>query len=382
MMIFAACLLLASCSQPIENEEEAVLKVAVHDETYKEELSALWNKTYPDTTLEISVISEEDISQKIMNHETIEYDIYWVEDEYIPMIIDDLMEVDDHVEVKLNKNFNEVFDQFKKVYQPIMAQGYAYYMLDLNKIEKDSISIDTFDTIEKVSELDHGFYSLDDLFYTSAFMTSNLNYFPGKEKTVINFTGESFREMLKDYRTILDLIPMNDPTSYDNWFILDSYYSGFVNDDMQLKQDEEVNNGRYQITKLPTINGHQLYTRAKSYGYVINKETAYPNASKNLLKLMHSVDGMQLLCDNDVLIPLIMEDQLDEFTFNNIHVKEKALTLNYAISRNWIGISNKTGGAIDYLFLDETISKLKVCDLEEIENCQKELDEEYQEWLK
>ena len=56
--------------------------------------------------------------------------------------------------------------------------------------------------------------------------------------------------------------------------------------------------------------------------------------------------------------------------------------MNGAISRNWVGIENKTEGALDFLYLDTTIEKMKTCNLEEIEACQNELDEDYQEWLK
>ena len=381
-MFMMAVFLLTSCSRPIENEEAAVLKVAVHDETYKEKLNELWNETYPDAKLEISVVSQEDITEAITNDESLDYDVYWIEDEYIPMIIDDLLEPESDVEVSLNTNFNDVFDKIKKVYQPMMAQGMSYYALDLNKIESDGVAIDTFEEIEKIAELDHGFYYMDDIYFTSAFLTSNLNYLPGKEKNTINFTGASFQEALSDYQKILELIECDDPASFDNWFIQNTYYSGFVTDHMQLNQDEEVNQGRYQIKKLPAINGHQLYTQAISYGYVINKDTAYPNAAKNLVKLMHSVKGMQLLCNDDTLIPLILEDQLDQFTFENEHIKEKTIALNGAISRNWVGIENKTDGALDFLYLDTTIEKMKACNLEEIETCQNELDEEYQEWLK
>ena len=382
LMMMAACLLLSSCSKPVENEEEAVLKVAVHDETYKERLEELWKETYADGVLEISVVSEEEIASKIMNQEALDYDVYWLEDEYVPAVIDSLLVLDDEVEVSLNKNFSDVFDLVRKVYQPIMAKGYTYYALDLNKIESDGISLDTFSSMEKVGELEKGFYYLDDIYFTSAFLTSNLDYFPGKEKSIINFTGNSFKEALQDYQMILQLIECDDPASFDNWFIQNSYYSGFITDEMQLKQDEEVNQGKYQITRLPQINEHPLYTQAVSYGYVINKDTAYPNAAQNLLYLMHTQKGMQLLCDNEELIALIPEEMIEQFSFEKIHVKEKVLALNYAVSRNWIGIENKTEGALDYLYLNSTLEKLKACDLEEIEECQKELDEEYQEWLK
>lgn len=377
-----AAALLASCSRTIENEEEAVLKVAVHDEAYKEQLNELWKETYPDTGLEISVVSQEEIQNSIANGEDVAYDVYWLEDKYVPLVIDELLEPESDVEVSLNTNFNDIFDKVRKVYQPIMAQGMSYYALDLNKIENDGIDKDTFKEIEKIAELDHGFYYMDDIYFTSAFLTSNLNYLPGRDRNIINFTGSAFQEALTDYQKILELIACDDPASFDNWFIQNTYYSGFVTDGMQLKQDEEVNQGRYQITKLPTINGHQLYTQAISYGYVINKDTAYPNAAKNLVKLMHSVKGMQLLCNDEIRIPLILEDQLDQFTFENEHIKEKTVALNGAISRNWVGIENKTEGALDFLYLDTTIEKMKTCNLEEIEACQNELDEDYQEWLK
>lgn len=377
-----AAALLASCSRTIENEEEAVLKVAVHDEAYKEQLNELWKETYPDTGLEISIVSQEEIQNSIANGEDVAYDVYWLEDKYVPLVIDELLEPESDVEVSLNTNFNDIFDKVRKVYQPIMAQGMSYYALDLNKIENDGIDKDTFKEIEKIAELDHGFYYMDDIYFTSAFLTSNLNYLPGRDRNIINFTGSAFQEVLTDYQKILELIVCDDPASFDNWFIQNTYYSGFVTDGMQLKQDEEVNQGRYQITKLPTINGHQLYTQAISYGYVINKDTAYPNAAKNLVKLMHSVKGMQLLCNDEIRIPLILEDQLDQFTFENEHIKEKTVALNGAISRNWVGIENKTEGALDFLYLDTTIEKMKACNLEEIEACQNELDEDYQEWLK
>ena len=381
-MFLMAAALLASCSRTIENEEEAVLKVAVHDEAYKEQLNELWKETYPDTGLEISVVSQEEIQNSIANGEDVAYDVYWLEDKYVPLVIDELLEPESDVEVSLNTNFNDIFDKVRKVYQPIMAQGMSYYALDLNKIENDGIDKDTFKEIEKIAELDHGFYYMDDIYFTSAFLTSNLNYLPGRDRNIINFTGSAFQEALTDYQKILELIACDDPASFDNWFIQNTYYSGFVTDGMQLKQDEEVNQGRYQITKLPTINGHQLYTQAISYGYVINKDTAYPNAAKNLVKLMHSVKGMQLLCNDEIRIPLILEDQLDQFTFENEHIKEKTVALNGAISRNWVGIENKTEGALDFLYLDTTIEKMKTCNLEEIEACQNELDEDYQEWLK
>lgn len=374
----ALCLCLSACQKPMENEENAVLKVAVHDEEYGNALKKMWEETYQDSEIHIDVVNQEDINEKLMNQEELEYDVYWIEDEMVPVVMDSLNESKE-VQVKLNTHFNELFGMR---YLPLFAEGESYYMLDLNKIEQDGIPLDTFKRIETISELENGFYYLDDIKYTASFLTSNMNYFPGKDKEILNFTGNSFKEALIDYRKILELIECDDKAAYDNWFINDSYYSGFVNDSMQIKEDEEINGGRYQIVPLPTINNHPLYTRAISYGYVINSATSYPNAAENLIQMIHSKEGVQLLCSDERWIPLIIEDEIQEFTFQNEHIKEKAMALNHAVSRNWVGMEKKEGGAADFLYLDEIISQMKECDLESVEEFQKELDAQYQMWLK
>ena len=380
-MMILACILLTSCSSRKENEEEAVVRVAAHSEEYKNAFVELYAQVYPETEIIVDVVSEEDI-EKMITDQSIDYDVYWVEDAYVPLIMDNILELDDDTEVPLNKNYIGVFDLVKEAYQPLMAKSEIYYALDLDKIEENKVSAHSFNNFEDVFKLENGFYYLDNLMFTSYFMTSNMNYFPGNETSRLNFMGDSFKEALIDYRTIIDTIACDDPASYDNWFINNTYYSGFVMMNMQLDADEEINGGKYQITKLPAIQGRQLYMQANGYGYVVNKETKYPNASKNLVYLMHTKQAVQLLCNSDTYIPLIPEEMLDEFTFENMHSKEKAYALDYAVARNFVGISSRNDSAINYLYEESTIEKMKTCDLENIEACQKELDESYQEWLK
>ena len=94
---------------------------------------------------------------------------------------------------------------------------------------------------------------------------------------------------------------------------------------------------------------------SNGYGYVVNKDPKYPNASKNLVYLMHTKQAVQLLCNSDTFIPLIPEEMLDEFTFENVHMKEKAYALDYAVARNFVGISSRNDSAINYLYEESTI---------------------------
>ena len=378
--LLLVCIFLASCKSQIENEEEAILKVAVHCEEYKNSFVELYSKEHPNVEIVVDVVSEENI-RKMIDEQMMEYDVYWIEDTYVPLVMDDILELDNDTEIPLNDSFIGVFDYVKKAYQPIMAQSEIYYALDLDKIE-DTTSLDTFNKFEDVFQLENSFYYYDDPMFTNHFLTSNMNYFPGNEISKLNFTSDSFKESLTNYRKILDTIVCDDVSNYDNWFINNTYYSGFVNTNMQMDADEEINGGKYQITKLPTIGGKQLYTQAIGYGYVVNSNTNYPNASKNLVNLMHTKEGMQLLCNSDTFIPLIPSEMLDNFTFENIHTKEKVYALDYAVSRNFVGIESRNESAIQFLYEDSTIEKMRTCDLNNIEACQNELEESYQEWLK
>ena len=97
-------LMLCACTK--ENEENAVLKVAVHDENYALLLSELWNETYPNQELEIEVVNEEVIENKILNQEEIEYDIYWIEDAYVSLVLNQLLELNMKTEIPINENYN------------------------------------------------------------------------------------------------------------------------------------------------------------------------------------------------------------------------------------------------------------------------------------
>ncbi len=374
--------MLCSCASQKPNEKEAILKVAVHSEEYKTSLIELWNEEYPENELIVEVVKEEEIESKLIQKEALDYDVYWIEDAYVPLVINELLELDDKVEVPLNTKFNEIFNIIKEAYQPLMATSDTYYMLDLNVIENNKLNVDKFSTFESMDEIENSFYYLDNIYFTKYFLTSNLNYFPSKEYGTLNFNSEDFVNALKNYRKLYELMPSGDKKSFDNWFINNSYASGFITTNMQLREDEEINGGKYKITKLPTINNQQLYMEANSYGYVVNGNTEYPNAAKNLLNLIHSKKGVQLLCNIDGFVPLINEEMMNDFTYVNDHLKEKTYAMNYMIGRCFIGMSDSEGTVLDYLYLDETINKLKTCDLENVEACQLELENSYQEWLK
>ena len=112
----------------------------------------LYAQVYPETEIIVDVVSEEDI-EKMITDQSINYDVYWVEDAYVPLIMENILELDNDTEVPLNKNYIGVLDLVKESYQPLMAKSDIYYALDLDKIEENKASVHSFNNFEDVFNL-------------------------------------------------------------------------------------------------------------------------------------------------------------------------------------------------------------------------------------
>lgn len=73
---------------------------------------------------------------------------------------------------------------------------------------------------------------------------------------------------------------------------------------MYYDEYEELNEVDFCFSKMPTFNGSTMHPYTLSTGYVINKNTQYPNACFELLKLIRSDEGLKVyasVSDNPLL---------------------------------------------------------------------------------
>lgn len=385
---FSLLFMLLGCSAPLQIEEEAILEIAVSNEEYGEGIKKLWNEAYPEhqDSINIHVLEENEIENYLIAGSPIPYDLFYIEDSWVGLAMDQLYEMpknfENHFEVKINPEFSEILDKVKPVYYALEANGFLY-MVDENKIAKEKLSLEDFKTFERLSEIENSFYYLEQPVLTLALMSSDVRYFPGKNHNVLELDGAPFKTSLTHYLMIMEMLQCeNDPASFDNWFLNHKYYSGLVGPWMQVEKNEQLNDANYHYLPLPTIQEQPLHTLATSYGYVIQKDTLYPQAALSCLQLIHSVKGMQLLCDTTAQVPLILEDQLSSFSFDLAHQEEKIIAMNYAIQDSLVGLEgHEEMGAIDFLEQAHTIQLINACQSDEIQACVEQVHQAYEQWL-
>lgn len=380
-------LLLCGCSEKeIEFEESFKLNIAVHDQNYADRFEMLWNETYPEYEgfIKIDVINEQTMNRIITTDTEIPYDLYWIKDEFVPWVIEDCLAFPegfiDSFEVKDFDAYSSTINAVKEVYSGLTANG-LFYAIDVNQIKDKELNLEDFNSFETMSDIENSFYYLNHELYNLPLLSSDVSYFPGKDKDRIDFESEAFQISKENFQKIITMLELeSDASSFDNWFIEQDYISGLIGEWMQVEENEVINGIVYQYRKLPMIGEYQLKTSASSKGVVINENTLYPHAALKCLELMHSIEGIQLLCHGDMDdYPLIPEEMMDQFTFSNIHIKEKAIALNASFQKNLVGIEHKEEiSALDYLEDEEVIDRIIEC-VDEV--CITQLQEDYESWI-
>lgn len=380
-------LLLCSCApKEIEFEEAFQLSLAVMDQGYADRFQQLWNQTYPEyqDKLEISVIDEETLFNLVSTDTEIPFDLYWINDSYVPYVIDNCLEYpkefEDSYEVASFEAFSSTINAIKPVYSALTANGF-FYAIDKNQLEEKNLRLEDFSSFETMANIENSFYYFNHSLYNLPLLSSDIAFFPGEEHSEIDFKSEAFLISKDNFQLIMETLDLqSDATSFDSWFIDQNYVSGLIADWMQAEENEIMNGAHYVYQKLPMIGEYQLKTAASSNGIVINANTQYPNAALLCLQLVHSKAGMQLLCVDEVNeYPLIPEEMIDEFTYGNEHIKEKALALNASFQESLVAVYGKEDvGALDYLDYDEVIQSILSC---KDETCIIEIQENYEAWL-
>lgn len=361
VMLLLLTILLTACKPNLKVEEDAKIKVKFHNELYGTQLVQLWNETYPENQNVIEITDDEK-----------EADVFLVEDTKIASVIDQCLDFDPDLEIDVHESFNALINRVKSVYYPLMAKGEYYYAIDTTNNKND------FKTFEEMKNK-NDFYYYDNPVFLLSLLSSDTDYFPGNNTKELNFDGKSFKQALSDYLKIRQQFDAGESKLFDRWFIEHTHASGFVTDWMQLDENEQINKSSYQIKPLPTINGHQLKTTAQSFGYVIKENTPYPNAAQMIVELMHTQKAMQFLCHDENYIPLLNEEDIEKFTFENQHIEEKANALVASMPINLVAIDETGRGAIDFLTLESTMTKINEC--KDVEVCIEKLDKEYQKWI-
>ncbi len=346
-------------------EDGAKLRFAVEEEAYGEDIVALWDKTYPQHKGAISygVTTAPQIYQKYMDSRTFGYDVVWGKDTYLFSFAQHSYTMDTNflqsVEVTVPDCY---YENVQSLYVPMRAEGmiFAYKEEKLQALGLDASIMESFEKMIALNQ-EKVYFHMNYAYHVDPLLTSSFLLF--QNGTDAGFDSKEFKNSLQVYKQLYQDLKLYDAaTNMNDYFTTNEYVSGLVGTWMNFDGQG------MHFQKMPTYQGRQFTPTANSYGYFIKKDTAYPNAAKALLRLMRSKEGMQAYIKSSYVFPLLDENMLEKFTFQNENQKEISRALQYSRPQQvWGQYHNPTTNVLDIYFKTNILDQIQKYINEEVQ---------------
>lgn len=328
-----------------EIEEDAKITVGVFNENYGDDFLSNWDTTFPDFKglLTYKIVSIDDEDETLSNIS--DYDLLELKSENVPLYLDYLMPFDSSFSSILENEelykFSSQINQDENYFMPFDVEGllFAYNktMLEdfgVDLIDEDGNGLpDAIDSFEKIAELAK-IWRKENITYLNEDLDSIFSFPLNDQMAMIPFFQNSdYRliqgvsaEMMDLDEKLLEALDTLEKLGTEKWRFDKSLDNDTVWNYDQVLIDQSapfllVGNWMYYehyqtskayelvFTKLPTLNDAELATISSVSGFVLNKDTKYPNAANMVLKHIKSAEGTQVAINNGV-IPLINSDLL------------------------------------------------------------------------
>lgn len=262
-------------------------------------------------------------------------------------------------------------------YLPVSADGFAF-LVNKTKLEEAGLSIedlnqdgliDSVDTFEKIMALKSTWESLktnvfpiplNEPYSFYPFLTAGgFSLFESYDALRPGFESEVFKTSLSFIASLSDInwnhSESNKAETYpwqlDNVLINDNFIFTLAGPWMDISANDLATPSEWLISKFPTYQGNELTPMIKTSGFAINGNTLYPSAAHELIRILKSIKGIQLLVDNTTLTPIVNEPLLEFLTFTDPHRKELALAYRTSVSEPIIAFpDNPSNLAIQTLY--------------------------------
>ena len=357
-------------------EEGAVLNIAVTSDAYGEAIVSLWDTTYPDYSGIVTYTVVDDPSA-IYYHDNPGYDLIYISETELPMIMDEVLELDDNTVESFDhyivSSFGDVINSSAYIFTPLTYDGFlfAYDETILNKMnisledsDNDGLpdSIDTWEEIfQHLTAYNANRLSTDVEFmfpfefnekysFYSMLTAGDWQMFTSLVASDPGFDSPEFQESLLfiydlgkydwDMETIID---SDEYTfKYEDVLADQSSPMTMIAQWMYYREYETLTGSDYRFAHMPSFAGNILTPLVSINGYAISANTSYPSAANQLMTMLRSKAGLEILLNNTNLIPIIkITDDLDiEITDQNKYDMIKAYA--YSVTEPLIALSSDT----------------------------------------
>ena len=339
-----------------EIEENAKIKVGLLDERYGKNIIESINEEFEGVYTYELLDEESDLST---------FDIIQTMTEDVPLMYDLLRPIPQEFSGILNNDYHfkhsKDVNQEEYFYLPLEIKGilFAYNKTYLKEVNVD-ISDDeqglpeAFDSFEKIGELAKKFQS-DKTEYLDEEITKVFSFPLNDQSSMISFienseykliqgisgedmsVGDELQEALRVFQSLgkypwifdeEDFLKMS--WDYEEALLKQTSPFMLIGNWMFYEQFQDSQAFDLVFTKLPKLNGYDLETSSSVSGFVLNKDSEFPQAQYQFLKHSQSLSGLQALIESK-LIPLANPDLLEELEIEvDKNLKQQMIAYSYS----------------------------------------------------
>jgi arabinogalactan oligomer/maltooligosaccharide transport system substrate-binding protein len=323
-------------------EAHAKLSILVPNEAYGQAVVTYWDWYHPDRS---GIVTYE-----VMSETAGSQDVLFINQNQAGALHSKLYPLSDVLtkNVDLNKVYALNADQL--TYLPVTAEGFAFVVnktrlellgLSIDDLNKDGL-IDSVDSFEKIFALKPLWESLDvnilpislnEPYSFYPFLTAGgFSLYSSYDALKPGFDSESFKTGISFISALSDINWLNTETNtsdnytwkLDDVMVNDSFIFTLAGPWMSIGTADHEAVSDWVVSKFPTYHKQELSPMVKTNGFAVNAETEYPSAAHELIRILKSIKGIQILIDNTDYIPLVNDEMLKYLTFEESHDQELA----------------------------------------------------------
>jgi len=332
-------------------EAHTQLKILVPTEEYGQAIVAYWDWYHPEAAGKVSYALNSDTSGT--------QDVLFITQEQAGQLHDSLYPMESTLEknVDLEKVTALNYDYLNFI--PMTASGFFFLVnktrmellgLSLDDLNKDGL-IDSIDSFEKIFDLEPLWTSLDVEVLPMAlnepvsfypFLTAGgFRLFESYDALKPGFELETFTKSLAFIQELSRINWNHSETNaadtytwkLDEALSKDNFMFSIAGPWMSVSESDAVALSEWVISKFPSYQEYPLAPMVSTSGFAINKATFYPSAAHELIRILKSIKGVQLLIDTTQLVPLVNEISLPYLNFKDLHRKEMAIAYQSSVGK-------------------------------------------------
>lgn len=333
-----------------QTEAHAHLVMVVPDEAYGQAIEEFWDWYHPDLAGRVTTV--------LASEATGNEDVFFLNQRQAGQLYGSLYPMHEVLAKNVVLDQAGVLNYADLRYLPISGEGFVMIAnttrLDLAGIALDDVDadgrIDSVDTFEEILDMApvwetlnvNAFpLALNEAYALYPFLSAGgYELFGTHEATQPGFDSENLRSGLRLIKALSAVnwnhSATNDAASYtwryEDALNNDDFVFSLVGSWMSVSEYDHNHTTDWQIMPFPTFEGQALKPWIRTSGLAINANTYYPSASHELIRILKSIKGFQLLIDTTDRIPLVDNAILEHLTFTDEHTREFAVAFQSSIS--------------------------------------------------